>query len=63
MALIKVLVAGLVSIVLIAVLTTPIGIIPPIGSLLLPGDGIWKVPQEVPEYEELSIPGLSEDVT
>ncbi|MFX0183797.1 MAG: penicillin acylase family protein, partial [Candidatus Hodarchaeota archaeon] len=61
-AFVKVLVASLISIVLIAVLFTPFGIYPPLGSLLLPGDGIWKVPQEVPEYEELSIPGLSEDV-
>lgn len=62
-AFVKILVAGFISIVLIAVLSTPLGLYPPLGSLLLPGDGIWKVPQEVPEFEELSIPSLSEDVT
>ncbi|MCK4239936.1 MAG: penicillin acylase family protein, partial [Candidatus Lokiarchaeota archaeon] len=40
-----------------------LGIIPPLGSLLFPGNGLWKVPGEVPAVETYTIPGLSADVT
>ncbi|MHA2094666.1 MAG: penicillin acylase family protein [Candidatus Hodarchaeales archaeon] len=60
--LIKVLAAGVFSIVLIISLLIPLGMIPPLGSLLLPGNGIWDVPQEVASFEELTYSGLSEEV-
>ncbi len=60
--LIKIVGAGGISIILIVGLLTPLGIIPPLGSLLLPGDGIWKVPQEISHFEELSYSGLSDKV-
>ncbi len=62
MILIKILTAGLVSIILILGLFIPIGMIPPLGSLLLPGNGIWRVPQEVSSFEELIYEGLSDEV-
>ncbi|MHA1979378.1 MAG: penicillin acylase family protein, partial [Candidatus Hodarchaeales archaeon] len=60
--LMKVVAAGGFSLVLIVGLLTPLGIIPPLGSLLLPGDGIWEVPQEISHFEELSYSGLSDEV-
>ncbi|MHA2329905.1 MAG: penicillin acylase family protein, partial [Candidatus Hodarchaeales archaeon] len=62
-ALINMLIAFIISIIVIAALSTPLGIIPPVGSLLLPGNGVWNVPQEVASYEELTIPGLANEVT
>ncbi|MHA1944729.1 MAG: penicillin acylase family protein [Candidatus Hodarchaeales archaeon] len=58
----KVLLASFFSFTLIIALFTPLGMIPPLGSFLLPGNGIWRVPQEVPEFEEYSYPGLSDEV-
>jgi penicillin amidase len=58
----KVLIAGFFSFTLIIALLTPLGMIPPLGSFLLPGNGIWKVPQEVPDYEEFSHQNLSDEV-
>ncbi len=37
-------------------------IIPPLGSLLFPGNGLWKVPGEVPTEEYLIIDGLSDNI-
>lgn len=51
-----------ISIILIIGLLLPFGIIPPLGFLFLPGNGIWNVPQEVSEYEELMYSGLSAEV-
>ncbi|MFX1313664.1 MAG: penicillin acylase family protein [Promethearchaeota archaeon] len=35
----------------------------PLGDILFPGDGIWRVPGEVPHYEKLYIKGLEDSVT
>ncbi len=61
-ALIKVLAAGGFSTVLIVSLLVPIDMIPPLGSLLLPGNGIWNVPQEIASFEEITYSGLSDEV-
>ena len=36
------------------VLSIDLGIIPPLGSVLLPGNGIWQVQAEVPKEEKPS---------
>lgn len=35
---------------------------PPLGNLLFPGNGVWKVPGELPAAERLNIPGLKGEV-
>ena len=39
-----------------------ISILAPLGNILFPGNGLWKVPGEVPEYEVLYIEDLSDEV-
>lgn len=56
-------IAGGLAIVVIVAFSIPYGIIPPLGNFLLPGGDVWTAPGEVPLYEELTIPGLSGDVT
>ncbi len=56
------LIAIIISFTLIFILSTPFGILPPLGSFLLPGNGVWKVPQEIPKYEELTVLDLTYDV-
>ncbi|MHA1901687.1 MAG: penicillin acylase family protein [Promethearchaeota archaeon] len=60
--LIKLLIASSISIGMIIAFSLPFGMIPPLGKLLLPGDGIWNVPAEVSNYETLEDPKLSNDV-
>jgi len=52
-----------ITIVSMSLFSLDLGIIPPLGSLLFPGNGLWKVPGEVPAVETHTIPGLSADVT
>jgi penicillin amidase len=59
----KLISSGAISIVLVFAFSIPLGIIPPLGNFLLPGEGIWSVPAEVPESETLTIKALSDDVT
>jgi len=53
----------MIAIISMSLFSIDLGIIPPLGSLLFPGNGLWKVPGEVPAEERLTIPGLSADVT
>ncbi|MBN2156461.1 MAG: penicillin acylase family protein [Candidatus Lokiarchaeota archaeon] len=56
----------IVSVVTVGVITAfslPFGMIPALGNLLFPGGGIWNIPGEVPEYEELDVFNLNDDVT
>ena len=39
-----------------------ISIVAPLGDILFPGTGLWRAPGEVPTYEEVYIPGLSNSV-
>lgn len=51
-----------ITIVAMSLFSLDLGIIPPLGSLLFPGNGLWKVPGEVPTEEYLIIDGLSDDI-
>ncbi len=59
---IKLIIASVISIGMIIAFSIPFGMIPPLGNLLFPGNGIWDVPSEVDEYEILEDPNLSNDV-
>ncbi len=55
------------SVMLVIVLTTlfsipVISVIAPLGDILFPGGGIWRVPGEVPVFEVVHEPSLSGDV-
>jgi penicillin amidase len=55
----------IVSIVTAGVVTAfsiPFGMIPALGNLLFPGKGIWKIPGDVPAYEERDVFNLNDDV-
>jgi len=51
------------TIVLMTIFSLPLMGIPPLGNLLFPGNGVWKVPGELPVVEWLNIPGLRGEVT
>ncbi|QEE16697.1 penicillin acylase family protein [Promethearchaeum syntrophicum] len=59
---IKIIIAAVISIGMITAFSIPFGMIPPLGNLLFPGDGIWDVPTEVSEYEVVKDSALSHDV-
>ncbi|MFW9854609.1 MAG: penicillin acylase family protein [Candidatus Thorarchaeota archaeon] len=63
MVLIKTTIAGIATLLMIILLSLPLSIIPPLGALLLPGNGIWTIPQENPNWETLSLPSLVDDVS
>ena len=56
-------IVGILSISIIVAFSVPLGIIPPIGDFLLPGDGVWELPDEVASEEVLTLSELSADVT
>lgn len=58
----KLSIVSAITIVVMVVLSVPLGSIPALGGLLFPGDGIWRVPGEVPVQENLVIPSLSDEV-
>jgi len=60
---IKIVSAILTTIILMTIFSIPILNIPSLGGLLFPGNGIWKVPGEIPVRELQSISGLNNDVT
>ncbi|GAI82522.1 unnamed protein product, partial [marine sediment metagenome] len=51
------------TIILMTIFSLPLMGIPPLGDLLFPGNGVWKVPGELPAAERLNIPGLRDEVT
>ena len=51
------------TIILIVIFSVPLLGIPPLGNLLLPGNGVWNVPGDVPTAERLNIEGLRDEVT
>ena len=61
--LINFIIVGIVSAGVITAFSIPFGMIPALGNILFPGKGIWKIPAEVPEYEELEVFSLNDDVT
>jgi penicillin amidase len=52
-----------ITIIVMVIFSIPILGIPSLGGILFPGDGLWKVPGEVPTSELLKIPGLNDEVT
>ena len=61
--LINVIIVGVVAAGIVTAFSIPFGMIPALGNILFPGKGIWKIPGEVPEYEELEVFNLDDDVT
>jgi len=51
------------TIIILTVFSIPLLGIPPLGNLLIPGNGVWNVPGEVPTAERLNIEGLRDEVT
>jgi penicillin amidase len=60
---IKLIIASIISIGMITAFSIPFGMIPPLGNLLFPGDGIWDVPTEITAHEEIIDPTLESNVT
>jgi penicillin amidase len=50
------------AIIFIAFSVPLLGVFAPLGNIIFPGSGLWKVPGEVPEYEFLYIEGLDDEV-
>ncbi|MFX1390228.1 MAG: penicillin acylase family protein [Promethearchaeota archaeon] len=51
------------TIIVMVIFSIPILGIPSLGGILFPGNGLWKIPGEVPTSELLKIPGLNDEVT
>ncbi|MFW9827854.1 MAG: penicillin acylase family protein [Candidatus Thorarchaeota archaeon] len=51
------------TIIVMVIFSIPILGIPSLGGILFPGNGLWKIPGEVPTSELLKIPGLNNEVT
>ncbi|MFX1572705.1 MAG: penicillin acylase family protein [Promethearchaeota archaeon] len=54
----------ILTVIVFTIFSIPlISLIAPLGNIILPGGGIWRVPGEVPQNEKLYIPGLDDSVT
>jgi len=52
-----------ITIVIFTAFSVPLmGVLAPMGNIIFPGNGLWKVPGEVPEEEILYIEGLDDEV-
>ncbi|MHA1467020.1 MAG: penicillin acylase family protein [Promethearchaeota archaeon] len=52
-----------ITIVIFTAFSVPLlGVFAPLGNIIFPGNGLWKVPGEVPEDEVLYIEGLDDEV-
>ena len=52
-----------ITVVVFTAFSVPLlGVFAPLGNIIFPGNGLWKVPGEVPEYEVLYIEGLDDEV-
>ncbi|NPE07348.1 MAG: penicillin acylase family protein [Asgard group archaeon] len=56
-------VVGLISVGVLVGFSIPLGIFPPLGELLFPGNGLWNIDEEVPKMEVITSSYLTEDVT
>ncbi len=59
----RIIAASIIAIIITIAFTVPLGTYTSLGDLLFPGDGLWTIPTEVPEYETISSSDLSADVT
>ena len=51
------------AVIVMTIFSMPLMGIPPLGNLLFPGNGVWKVPGELPAAERLDVAGLRGEVT
>ena len=52
-----------ITIVIFMAFSIPLmGVFAPMGDIIIPGTGLWKVPGELPEEETLYIEGLDDEV-
>ena len=56
-------VVGLISVGVLVGFSIPLGIFPPLGELLFPGNGLWNIDEEVPKMEIITSSYLTEEVT
>lgn len=55
--------AAIILVFLMTMFSIDLGLgIPPLGSVLFPGNGLWNVPGEVPVVENLRVSSMSGDV-
>jgi penicillin amidase len=52
-----------ITIFILTLFSVPLLGLPSLGNLLMPGNGVWNVPGEVPAAERLNIEGLRDEVT
>lgn len=54
----------LLTTIVFIILSVPlISFIAPLGNILFPGSGLWRIPGEVPEHEIVYVKGLNSSVT
>lgn len=59
----KLIIVIAITIVTFTVFSIPlVSVLAPLGSVLFPGNGIWRTPGEVPEYETIYVEGLNDEV-
>ena len=59
----KLIIVMVITIVTFTVFSIPlVSVLAPLGSVLFPGNGVWRTPGEVPEYETIYIEGLDDEV-
>jgi penicillin amidase len=51
-----------IAILILTIFSVPFLSLPSLGNLLMPGNGVWNVPGEVPAAERLNIEGLRDEV-
>ena len=61
--LVTIIIVSVISIGIIVGFSIPLGIFPPIGELLFPGNGLWLIEEDVASEEIITSDYLSEDVT
>ena len=60
--LIKLSIFTAIAILILTIFSVPFLGLPSLGNLLMPGNGVWNVPGEVPAAERLNIEGLRDEV-
>ncbi len=52
-----------ITVLILTIFSVPFLGLPSLGNLLMPGNGVWNVPGEVPSAERLKIEGLRDEVS
>jgi len=59
----KLIIVMAITIVTFTVFSIPlVSVLAPLGSVLFPGNGVWRTPGDVPEYETIYVDGLDDEV-